>query len=305
MSNGPVARVAALLGGQLTAASYAGGWALVRAMPEGMAVRLFDAGADLAWRRGGRGVHQLRRNLQRVAPDADLDALTRAGLRSYARYWREVFRLPVTPLRRLVEGHEVHGEAHLRTAVASGRGVVMALPHSGNWDQAGAWLVSTGVPFTTVAERLRPAQLYDRFVAFREGLGMEVVPLTGGARPPSQVLTDRLRTGGALCLMADRDLTPRGIDVTLFGAATRMPAGPAALALATGATLLPAHLSFRPDGWRTRFGAPVAHTDVRRMSQDLMDAFAAGIAAAPADWHMLQRLWLEDLPADDPRREPR
>jgi KDO2-lipid IV(A) lauroyltransferase len=185
--------------------------------------------------------------------------------------------------------------------VAAGRGTVLALPHSGNWDAAGAWCTATGVPFTTVAERLQPESLYDRFVAFRESLGMEVLPLTGG-RPPFEVLVDRLLAGGTLCLLADRDLSARGVDVRFFGAAARMPAGPAALALRTGATLLPVTLSFLPDGWRIVFHPEVRHTDVATMTQDLADAFAAGIAGAPADWHMLQRLWLDDLAPDDPRR---
>jgi len=300
----PVERIAGLVTGRLSDAAYASGWALVRALPEPVAAGLFRAGADLAWRRGGPAVDQLRRNLSRVAPDRDIDALTREALRSYARYWCEVFRLPVTPAERVVSGMRAVDEHRLRDSVAAGRGTVLALPHSGNWDHAGAWCTATGAPFTTVAERLRPESLYDRFVAFRESLGMEVLPLTGGARPPFEVLTERLQAGGMLCLLADRDLSVRGVDVQLFGAATRMPAGPASLALRTGATLVPVTLSFRPDGWQVVFHPEVAHTDVATMTQQLADAFERGIAAHPADWHMLQRLWLEDLPADDPRRRP-
>ena len=298
-------RVAGLVTGRLSDAAYAGGWALVRALPEDAALALFRAGADLAWRRGGPSVDRLRANLARAAPGHDLDLLTRDALRSYARYWCEVFRLPVTPTERIVSGMVTVGEHRLRDSVAAGRGTVLALPHTGNWDHAGAWCTATGVPFTTVAERLQPESLYDRFVAFRESLGMEVLPLTGGARPPFEVLAERLQAGGTLCLLADRDLSARGVDVSLFGAATRMPAGPASLALRTGATLVPVTLSFRPDGWQVVFHPEVAHTDVATMTQQLADAFAGGIAAHPADWHMLQRLWLDDLPADDPRRASR
>ena len=288
-------RVAGLLTGRTTDAAFAGGWALVRALPEPVALRLFRAGADLAYRRGGKPVDRLRSNLARVAPGRDLDTLTRDGLRSYARYWCEVFRLPATPTERVVGGTRTVGEERFRSAVGSDRGTVLVLPHSGNWDHAGAWSVATGVPFTTVAERLKPESLYDRFVAFRESLGMEVLPLTGGARPPSEVLQERLEAGGMLCLLADRDLSSRGIDVTFFGATARMPAGPAALALRTGATLIPVTLSFSDAGWRCAFHAEVAHTDVATMTQAVADAFARGIAEHPADWHMLQRLWLEDL----------
>ncbi len=299
---GPVRRPAERLAGRLADAGYAAGWALVRALPEDLALRLFAVGADLAWRRGGCGVGQLRANLRRVAPERDPDELTRAALRSYARYWCEVFRLPVLPPAQVVERTTTVGEHRLRDSIAAGRGTVLALPHTGNWDAAGAWCTATGVPFTTVAERLRPESLYDRFVAFREGLGMEVLPLTGGDRPLSDVLAERLRAGSTLCLLADRDLSSRGVDVQLFGAATRLPAGPAALALRTGAALVPVTLSFLPRGWRVEFHPAVEHTDVATMTQALADAFADGIARAPADWHVLQRLWLDDLAPDDPRR---
>ena len=294
-------RVADLLTGQVTDGAFAAGWSLVRVLPEPVAAALFTAGADLALVRGGPAVDRLRSNLARVAPERDLDRLTRDALRSYARYWREVFRLPVTSAERVEVGARTSHEERLFEAVDAGRGVICALPHSGNWDHAGAWLVGRGVRFTTVAERLRPEQLYDRFVAFREQLGMEVLPLTGG-RPPFEVLVDRLEAGGTLCLLSDRDLSARGVEVSFFGATTRMPAGPASLALRTGAVLLPVTLSFRPDGWDIAFHPAVPHTDVATMTQQLADAFARGIASAPADWHMLQRLWLDDLEPDDPRR---
>ena len=291
----PVSRVA----DGLTSGSFAGAWALVRGLPEPVARRLFDAGAELAAVRGGKGVDRLRSNLERVAPGTDL---TREALRSYARYWCEVFRLPSTPLERLVDGTVTVGEDVMRAAVAAPAGTVLALPHTGNWDAAGAWLAGTGVPFTTVAERLKPESLYDRFVAFRQSLGMEVLPLTGGARPPYEVLTERLEAGGTLCLMADRDLTPRGVDVEFFGATARMPAGPARLALETGATLVPATLAFTRHGWEITFHDVVPPTDLRTMTQGLADAFERGIAKDPQDWHMLQRVWLDDLDPDDPRR---
>ena len=289
------ADVASLLQGRAIDGAYAGGWALVRALPDAVAHRLFRSGADLAHRRGGKGVARLRSNLARVAPDRDLDALTRDGLRSYARYWCEVFRLPVTSTERVVRGMHTVGEQRMRTAVASDRGTILALPHSGNWDHAGAWCGATGVPFTTVAERLKPESVYDRFVAFRESLGMEVLPLTGGDRPSFDVLVERLEAGGTLCLLSDRDLTARGVDVRFFGATARMAAGPATLALRTGATLLPTTLSFRDDGWECVFHPEVPHTDVPTMTQVVASAFESAIAQHPQDWHMLQRLWLDDL----------
>ena len=292
----PARRIADLL----AASSYAGGWAFVKALPEPVAQAVFRGGADLALARGGKGIDRLTANLQRVAPGQDL---TRDAVRSYARYWCEAFRLPVITPGMLVARTETVEEHLLREAVAAPTGTIMALPHTGNWDAAGAWCSATGVPFTTVAERLKPEAVYEQFVAFRESLGMEVLPLTGGERPPYDVLVERLEAGRTLCLLGDRDLTPRGVPVSFFGATTRMPAGPASLALRTGARLLPVTLTFTPGGWRIRFHPYVEHTDVGAMTQAMADAFAAGIADQPADWHMLQTLWLDDLPQGDSRRD--
>ena len=288
-------------------AGFAAGWAAVRALPQPVASAGFAAFGELAARRDTRGVRRLRANLARVAaPGTDLDALVRRATRSYARYWMETFRLPKITPRTIRERTEVVDGDIMDTALASGRGAIMALPHCGNWDAAGVWLLDHGYPLSTVVERLKPESLYERFVAYRESLGMEVLPLTGGERSPSDVLKDRLREGRAVCLLADRDLTRRGIDVEFFGATARMPAGPALLAASTGAVLLPVGLWFTPGGWGIRIHpeVPIANTGrlrdkVATATQELADAFAADIAVRPHDWHMLQRLWLSDLPGAD------
>ncbi|MGW5054592.1 phosphatidylinositol mannoside acyltransferase [Actinokineospora sp. NPDC004072] len=290
-------------GERLADAGYAAGWRLVRMLPEPVAAGLFRAGADLAARRAGPGVLRLRRNLARVVPQAgpaELDDLVRAALRSYARYWMEAFRLPsmdhAAIKRRMDE--TATGTEYLDKALADGNGAVMALTHSGNWDVAGVWLARTHGRFTTVAERLKPESLYHRFVAYRESLGFEVVPATGGDRNPAVVLAERLRENKVVCLLADRDLTPNGRPVTFFGAQTKMPAGPAYLAARTGAALLPVGCWFTDDGWGLRIHPPIPVAGVRAVpsaTQALADVLAADIAAHPADWHMLQDLWLEDI----------
>lgn len=291
-----------------TDAGFAAGWAAVKALPAPVAAAVFGAAGDLAARRDGPGVRRLRANLARVlGPGADVEPVVRAGLRSYARYWRETFRLSRITPAAVRAGTDAHGVDALDKAVGSGRGVVLALPHCGNWEAAGVWLIERGTPFSTVAERLKPESLYDRFLAYREGLGMEVLPLTGGDRPPADVLRERLRDGRAICLLGDRDLTRRGIDVDFFGATARMPAGPALLAATTGAALHPVGLWFTPAGWGVHIHEEVP-TDgpgrlrdtVRTATQSLADVFAADIAARPQDWHMLQRLWLDDLAAPAP-----
>jgi phosphatidylinositol dimannoside acyltransferase len=294
---------------RLVGAGYAAGWAAVRGMPERLARRQFDAIADAVWMRHGKGVQRLQANLRRVlGPDVDereLRRVTHLGVRSYLRYWCEVFQLPRRPIAAVVARTHVVDESIARDAVSSGRGTILVLPHMGNWDSAGAWLAGTGAPFTTVAERLEPASLFERFVAFRESLGMEVIPLTGGERPPFAVLAERLRAGGTLCLLGDRDLTSTGIEVDFFGAPARMPAGPAALARDTGAALVPVTLWFwDASDWGVRFhpevrpaGSDDRADDIRMMTQSVADCFADGIREHPQDWHMLQRVWVADLDA--------
>jgi phosphatidylinositol dimannoside acyltransferase len=291
---------------RLVLAAYRLGWAALRRAPERLGVAVFVLIADVGWWRRGKSVRRLEANLARVVGplgDTALRSISRAGMRSYFRYWYELFRLPVLTDDDLSARSTVVGWDTLASVRADGRGAILALPHMGNWDQAGAWLVGHGVPFTTVAERLEPAELFDRFVAFRESLGMEVLALTGAERSPYGVLRERLRAGGVICLLADRDLTTSGVDVTFFGETARMPAGPAALALATGAALLPVTLTFpAARRWELTIHDEVrAPTDGRRtekvaaMTQRLADVFAAAIADAPQDWHMLQRLWVADL----------
>jgi KDO2-lipid IV(A) lauroyltransferase len=188
--------------------------------------------------------------------------------------------------------------------------------HMGNWDHAGAWASLTGAPVVTVAERLRPERLYERFLAYREGLGMEILPLTGGEGDLLDTLSRRLRAGRLVPLLADRDLRASGIEVDLLGAATRMPPGPAMLAIRTGAALHPVSIWYEdaePDAEPARasrqrlvirfhdeIAAPTSgrtREKVTSMTQQVADVFGDAIRAHPQDWHMLQPLWLADLPA--------
>jgi phosphatidylinositol dimannoside acyltransferase len=292
-------------------AGYAAGWRAVRAAPYGVTRRAFDAVAEAASVRNGAGARQLRANLRRVVgPDCserDLDELVAAGLRSYARYWLETFRLPRMDKRQLVERIESTGGHYLDEALGRGRGAIVALPHMGNWDAAGAWLVAHTGSFAAVAERLRPESLFDRFVAYREGLGFEILPLTGGARPPLEVLRERLGENKVVCLVADRDLSRNGVEVDFFGEPARMPGGPALLAATMGAALLPVSMWFTDDGWGQLINPPLEvpegrlRDQVPALTQSVARSFEKDIAAHPADWHMLQKLWVADLPA---RRAP-
>jgi phosphatidylinositol dimannoside acyltransferase len=301
---------------RLTGYAYQLGWKVICRIPESWGRWAFTAVADVAWRRQGPKVQVLEANLHRVlsyreqgeqVDGKDLRTLSRATLRSYARYWFEVFRLPVIPIERIVSGMHVNreGEAELFANLKVGRGVIIALPHMGNFEQAGAWVVAVGAgSFTTVAERLRPESVYEAFVRFRKSLGMEVLPLTGN-QAPFGVLSQRLRAGGLVCLVSDRDLKESGVEVELFGEKARI-AATAALAVHTGAALMPVATWFEGEEWGAHIypeiPVPPAGTraeKVAAMSQQMARVFQTGIAEHPQDWHMLQRVFTADL---DPAR---
>jgi lauroyl/myristoyl acyltransferase len=294
---------------RLTDAGFAAGWHAVRMLPEPAARGLFDRAGSWAAGREGKGVRQLRANL-RVATggrltEPELAALTDRALRSYARYWQEAFRLPTLSSERIVAGTEVVGIEHLEKARAGGRGLVMVLPHSGNWDAAGVWFIDwLAGPFMTVAERLKPESLYRRFLDYRESLGFRVVPLTGGPRPSTEVLREWLADGGVTCLLVDRNLGSGGVPVDFFGARATLPGGAALLAAQTGAALVPTVCQFTERGWRLVFSPEIPVDGAGRLKdrvstamQTVAGAFAESIARQPEDWHMLGRIW-GDVPPD-------
>ncbi|SNR32598.1 phosphatidylinositol mannoside acyltransferase [Blastococcus mobilis] len=300
------------LAARLTDAGFAAGWHAVRLLPEPAARGAFDRAGRWAAGRDGTGIRQLRANL-RVATggrlsEPELAALTTRAVQSYARYWQEAFRLPTLSSERIVAGTEMVGLEHLEKARAGGRPLVMALPHSGNWDAAGVWFIDwLDGPFMTVAERLRPESLYERFLAYRESLGFRVVPLTGGPRPSTEVLRDWLRAGGVTCLLVDRNLGSGGVPVQFLGRSATLPGGAALLAAQTGAALVPAVCQFTERGWRVVLSPEVPVDGPGRLKdrvagamQSVADAFAPSIADRPEDWHMLGRIW-PDVPPDPPR----
>lgn len=285
----------------LAAFSYIAGWKLIGVLPYWLTAPLFRRGAD-RMSANGTGMEMLRRNLTRVVGAENVTReLVRDSVRSYARYWHEAFRLPRIAgddavLARFTEG--VSGREYLEAGLAKGKGVILTLPHTGNWDFAGLWLVKNYASFATVAERLKPEVLFDAFVEYRESLGFEVLALSGGETPPYERLKEVLEANGIVCLLGERDLGGHGVPVEFFGEHTTFPAGPAKLAMDTGAELLVVHTWFTHDeqgpGWGLKSNPPTEVTDLAETTQRVADQFAANIAAHPADWHMLQRLWPAD-----------
>ena len=283
----------------LSAYIYFAGWRIVRWLPENSAYKFFYRVADFLVNRNGKSVQRLRSNLSRTNPNLtslNLDILVVDAMRSYMRYWCDTFRFPDWSQQRVVKTVSVTNEHLLMDAIAAKTGVIVALPHAGNWDHAGAYFCANGVRLVTVAERLKPEKLFLKFLSYRESMGMEVLPLDGRVL---DTLAQRLGEGALVALVADRDLSRSGIEVDFFGGPARMPAGPALLALRTKAPLITAFVSYTETGIHIDFDTVVLPTSgsesekVQEIVQMTAQQFESGIRKAPHDWHMLQRIWVD------------
>lgn len=300
-------------GEALSSLGLRAGWAVLRVVPDGVAYTVFDLAADLVYRRGGARVSRLRSNYARVRPDLDdaaLDRLTRQGMRSYLRYWCEAFLLPTWTPQRLAEAMRLEGDAAAQASLRAGGSAVMFLGHMGNWDVCGAWSTTHLAPVTTVAEVLRPVALFEQFLAFRTSLGMRIIPLRAGSEVFGE-LRRALRDGAFVPLLADRDLTAGGVEVDFCGHPARMAVGPAALALSTGAPLHPVTVWYerRPGArLRPRYrvvahihdrvpvpGEGTGRAKVAAMTQACADVLGAAVRERTHDWHMMQRVFTDDL----------
>jgi KDO2-lipid IV(A) lauroyltransferase len=279
---------------------YAIAWKIIRWLPEASAYNLADRVADYIFAKNGKQVARLRTNYGRIDPgltSSSLDELTQAGMRSYLRYWCDTFRFPSWNNERILKTVVVEGEELLRDPIAAGRGCIVALPHAGNWDHAGAYFCASGIPLTTVAEHLEPEKLFRKFLQYRTAIGMEVLDLNSRS---AATLSQRLRAGKLVALVADRDLSNSGVQVNFAGFPAKMPAGPALLSIQTSTPLITAYVKYEKIGIRIIFEPEIAIPDsgtntekVAAMTQVMANRFAKQISASPADWHMLQRIWVD------------
>jgi KDO2-lipid IV(A) lauroyltransferase len=283
----------------LSAYLYFAGWRVVRWLPESTAYKLAYSVSDFLVKRNGKSVQRLRSNLSRTQPGItalDLDLLVIEAMRSYMRYWCDTFRLPDWSKKRILDTVTVTNEHLLIDAIAAKTGVIVAVPHAGNWDHAGAYFCAKGIRLVTVAERLKPEKLFLKFLAYRQAMGMEVLPLDGRVL---NTLEERLNEGALVALVSDRDLSRSGIEVEFFGGKARMPAGPALLALRTKAPLITAFVSYTESGVHIEFRnimVPSAGDEsckVKEIVQMTAQYFEDGISESPEDWHMLQRIWID------------
>jgi KDO2-lipid IV(A) lauroyltransferase len=303
------------------ARAYATAWRVGGHVPGPVLRWAGNLAADVTWALRRGGVTQLEANLARVRPELDpraLRRLSRAAMRSYLRYFGEAFSLSTWSHDRIRARVRVVGLENVVEQLDAGRQVVLALGHCGNWDLAGAWAELELGHVTTVAERLKPEELFQEFLRFREGIGMRIIPLSGDGDVFRELVRTARSGPGLLPLLADRDLTARGVEVDLFGHRARVAAGPAALAVTTGAPLVATHIRYErlpraarraaggPWGMVIEFWPAIGVPDgvpraerVRVVTQTWVDQLADGIRRRPQDWHMLQKVFVEDL---DPAR---
>jgi len=283
----------------IAAWGYFVAWRILRWLPESFVYSRANSVADHLVKKNGKSVKRLRSNLARTQPNItalDLDRLTYKGMQSALRYWCDTFRFPDWSKERILGTVTCNDESILMDAVAAGKGAIITVPHCGNYDHAAAYFCARGAKIVTVAEHLKPEKLFKKFMQYRSDFGMESLPLDGRVIP---TLMQRIRTGCVVALAADRDLSKSGIDVNFFGGPARMPAGPALLAIRTGAPLISAYISYTQTGIHidfTRIELPTEGSENERVAalvQRSADLFAEGIAQYPQDWHMMQRIWID------------
>ena len=280
---------------------YASMERVARTWPPRVAERLFRAygWATFTFIRQSR--ETVAANLARVLdrpPESELvRAATREAFALYARYWLDTFRLPVMPPEEVNKRFHVADLENIDRALEDGKGAILALPHLGNWDVAGHFLCVRGYRLAAVAERLPSVRVFELFLRLRQELGMRIVPLDNVQRVGPQ-LAQLLSENWLVALVADRDLTGRGVDVEMFGATRKLPAGPALLSLSTGSPLLVCPVNTTEEGWSCRIGRPLdieksgeMREDVMRLTRKLAAEFERAIAANPVDWHMFQPAW--------------
>lgn len=279
------------------------GATLAGVLPEPVSLALATLAGNLVSATPSDRRRMLRRHLRRVlgpaVAQAEVDRQARRALASYARYWVDTFRVPSLTLDQLERGLSFSGREHLEAGLAAGRGVVLALPHLGGWELAGAYIARMGDPITVVVEALEPPEAFRWFTDLRQAMGMTVVAADAGA---GAAVARALAANHVVCLLCDRDLAGKGVPVDFFGERTTLPGGPATLALRTGAPLVPIAVYADRHGHEAVLRPPLdtarrttLRGDVARVTQDVARELEILIRRAPDQWHLLQPNWPSDL----------
>lgn len=242
----------------------------------------------------------VRRHARRMGI-SDVETHMRDAFAAYGRYWAEA--LWIRPRRRaFVDARTTDEGLHwLAGARDAGKGVIVALPHLGNWEYAAVVGSRLGLEVVAVAENLGNRRIRDWFVRMRTSLDIGIILATGTGEV-IRALEEVIARNGVVALLSDRDLKRRGVPVRFFGEETTLPAGPASLALRTGAPILPAATYFTPTGHHVVVGPPIPIPEegdrshrIRVITQLIAEEFERFIRVAPEQWHLLQPNWPSDL----------
>lgn len=275
--------------------------AVSEALPERVDVWIGRHAARIVGRFSAGARAALSANLSRAlaapgaVPDPELlERFVERGFDSYGQYWAEGAKLPAIRSTTVASRFTIaEGQEHLDAAKAAGQGLVMALPHVGSWEWGGAFLAQIGMPMTAVAEVLDPPELFEWFTRKRASMGISIVPLDDHA---GTTMLTTLNSGGVVGLLCDRDILDNGLPVDFFGQRLTLPAGPATLALRTGAMLVAAACYAGPGRDHYAVVSPPIDTcrtgrlrvDVNRVTELLALELEGLIRRAPEQWHVLQ-----------------
>ena len=270
-------------------------------LPDRSGRRVFRVLGGLAYRTMAGVRATVTANQARVLGVEPTSTLAKAAAREafdlYARYWYDTFHLRALSVAEVNERTEAEGAEHIDRALEAGHGCIAVLPHMGNWDVGGHWMAVNGYRLASVAEELKPPRLFELFLRHREALGLKIIALSGKEHVGRQ-LAALLADNWVVALIADRDLSGRGVEVDMFGAPRKLPAGPALLSVTTGAPLLVCGVYTTAHGWRIRIGEALVfertgdtRADVTALTRRVAAEFERAIAAQPADWHLFQPGW--------------
>lgn len=263
------------------------------------------------------GARQLRRNLQRIRPlSSRLAQRARGGraMASYMAYYYEIFRLPHLSGEQIDARVRISGKERLTAYLNSGVAIPAALLHMGNWDLAGAWATRNLAPVHTIAEKLEPPEVANYFLDLRRNMGMTIYHGVKGQGAIHSLEADMARPT-FVPLLCDRDLSAQGIEVNLLGRPIRVAVGAALLARRRRVPMFPVFIEserIADRARRRRAGTSAGihivvgesiepnfaldeKTDLARMNQAWMDAVGAYLPGREENWHMLQKVFVEDL----------
>lgn len=238
-------------------------------------------------------------NLQRVLNTRDpgkVKPATRGVFRYTVKNYYDLFRLPGLSKKDVQALLDLKGVEHLDEALAKGKGVIFLSGHLGNFNLSAQILAVRGHRMTIVVEQLKSDGLQRLLEGLRESQGINFVPLGGNE---ARTIYKALRRNEVVGVMGDRDVAANGVPVSFFGETASLPAGPAALALRTGAPLITAYTIRKPDGSSLGFIEPPVELedtgdfrrDIQAGTQRIAHRLERYIREAPEQWAVLQPIW--------------